>query len=424
MSASYPILGWGQHTDQIRPNSITTGDRSATLGHSAPLPTFAAAMKGGLHRAITLKALLSAVLLLPGGLVFAQDHGHDHATERPGAAAVNETPAHGAEKFNPGKMIMGHIADAHSWHLWGHTSVPLPVILWTNAGMEFFSSARLMDEHHEPVPYKGAHHTYLLQGKKIVALDAAGKADTAAGIIDLSITKNVASLLMSVALLLLIFISVARAYQRRPSQAPRGLQGFMEPVILFIRDNVARNSIGEKHFAKYVPYLLTLFFFIWINNLIGLIPIFPFGANVTGNIAIPLVLAVISFVIVTVAANWHYWRHMLAMPGVPWPVLIILTPIEVMGHFVRPTVLMIRLFANLMAGHIVLLVFFSLIFIAGAASITGGFVASVPAVAFTIFVNCLELLVAALQAYVFVLLTAIYIGMAVAEPHHAQGEHH
>jgi F-type H+-transporting ATPase subunit a len=262
--------------------------------------------------------------MLIGALTFAQDHGHDEAVEAVAVAEEHPDEAHDAshapEKFNPGKLIMEHIADAHSWHLWGHTSLPLPVILWTDKGLETFSSGRLMDEHHEPVPYQGEHHTYLLKGKDIVALDAAGNVDESAGILDLSITKNVASLLMSVALLLLLFIGAARGYKKRPNQAPRGLQSFLEPIILFIRDNVARNSIGGKKYEKYVPYLLTLFFFIWINNLIGLIPIFPFGANVTGNIAIPLVLAVISFFIVTLAANWNYWRHMLAMPGVPWPV--------------------------------------------------------------------------------------------------------
>ena len=364
-------------------------------------------MKGGARRWISLKALLHAAFLLIGTLLLTPAR----ASEEGGEEGVQK-------KFNPGKLIMEHIADAHTWHLWGHTSLPLPVILWTDKGLEVFSSGHLLNEHHEPVPYQGKHHTYLLEKKDIVALDAAGKVDESVGILDLSITRNVASLLMSVALLLLLFISAARGYRRRPDQAPKGLQSFLEPVILFIRDNVARNSIGEKKYEKYVPYLLTLFFFIWINNLIGLIPIFPFGSNLTGNIAVPLVLAVVSFFIVTLAANWHYWRHMLAMPGVPWPVLIILTPIEVMGHFVRPTVLMIRLFANLMAGHIVLLVFFCLIFIFGQNSAGAGYGVSVPAVAFTIFINTLELLVAALQAYVFTLLTAMYIGMAVAEPHH------
>ena len=170
-----------------------------------------------------------------------------------------------------------------------------------------------------------------------------------------------------------------------------------------------------------MPYLLTLFFFIWINNLMGLIPIFPFGANVTGNIATPLVLATITFLVVTFMANWHYWRHMLAMPGIPIPVLVILTPIEIMGHFIRPAVLMVRLFANIMSGHIVLLVFFCLIFIFGQSGVVAGYSTSIPALAFTIFINCLELLVGLLQAYVFTLLTSMYIGSAVAGGH---DDHH
>jgi F-type H+-transporting ATPase subunit a len=216
--------------------------------------------------------------------------------------------------------------------------------------------------------------------------------------------------LMAVALLLVIFISVARAYAKRPGQAPKGLQSLLEPVILFVRDNIAKSAIGGSRWERWVPYLLTLFFFIWILNLIGLIPVFPFGANVTGNIVTPLVLAVITLLIVTFVANWHYWRHMLAMPGIPIPVLLILTPIEIMGHLIRPIVLMIRLFANIMAGHIVLLVFFC-------ESLVGGYATGPFALLFTVFVNCLELLVAALQAYVFTLLTAIYIGTATHEAH-------
>lgn len=397
-------------------------------------------MKGLLHTAILRKVLLTAVFAVLGallpGVLSAQEHQtsqdtvahdgavhaeavHDHAAEVGGAEAQ-------VEEFKAGELIMEHIGDAHSWHLWGHTSLPLPVILWTDKGMEFFSSNKLMGEHHEPVAHQGEHYTYLLQHEKIKVLNIDGSENTEAKVTDFSLTKNAITLLMAVALLLWAFIGMARGYAKRGISAPKGLAKFLEPVILFVRDDIAKNSIGQKHYMRFTPYLLTLFFFIWALNLIGLIPIFPFGANVTGNIVTPLVLATITFLIVALVANKHFWLHIIAMPGIPWPVLIILTPIEIMGIFIRPFTLLIRLFANIMAGHIVLLVFFCLIFIFGknGESLIGGYATSPFAMAFTIFINCLELLVAALQAYVFTLLTAIYIGTAVHEPHHAHAEHH
>jgi F-type H+-transporting ATPase subunit a len=197
---------------------------------------------------------------------------------------------------------------------------------------------------------------------------------------DLSITKNVASLLFSIALLLWIFLSVASAYRRNEGQAPKGLQSFVEPLIVFVRDEIAKPSIGPKY-MKYMPYLLTVFFFIWINNLLGLIPIIPGGANVTGNIAVTMTLALITFIITTVSANKNYWQHIFAMPGVPAGVLVLLTPIEILGVFLRPFVLMIRLFANITAGHIIALSFFSLIFIFGEMSTGLGLGVSVFSVA-------------------------------------------
>lgn len=381
----------------------------------------------------SLRTALLLVATLFMGPTFAQDHGSEHPQQEHGTATTAAAPgAHGdaseasghpKEKFNAGKLIMEHIGDSHDWHLWGHTHLPLPIILKTPGGFEFFSSSRFVGEHHQPASYTGNHGTYALHGKKIVAVDAAGNLDEAAtaGVWDFSITKNVATLLFCVTLMLIIFIGMARGYAKRGIAAPKGIASLLEPIILFVRDDIAKSAIGVKHYQRFVPYLLTLFFFIWFLNLIGLIPIFPFGGNVTGNIVTPLVLATITFLIVTFVANWHYWRHMLAMPGIPIPVLIILTPIEIMGHFIRPLVLMIRLFANIMAGHIVLLVFFCLIFIFGQDSAIGGYATSPFALAFTIFINCLELLVGALQAYVFTLLTSIYIGTAVAGGH---DDHH
>lgn len=219
-------------------------------------------------------------------------------------------------------------------------------------------------------------------------------------------------------LMFYIFLSVAKAYKVRAGQAPKGLQGLIEPLIIFIRDDVAKAAIGEKKYMKFLPYLLTVFFFIWINNLLGLVPIIPGGANLTGSISVTMTLALITFILVLINGNKHYWHHILAMPGVPAWVLVLLTPIEILGIFLRPFVLMIRLFANITAGHIIALSFFSLIFIFGQMSSGAGLGISVVSIAFTVFMTALELLVAFLQAYVFTLLSAVYIGAAVEEPHH------
>lgn len=333
-----------------------------------------------------------------------------------------------AEPFNAGEMINEHVGDSHQWHLWGdhgHAAhLPLPVILWTDKGLEVFSSSHLEDSKDV---YEGSHYRYMLKHEHIEIVDDFGNVneEATAKILDFSITKNVATIMMSSLLMVLIFFSVAKSYKKREGQAPKGLQSFMEPLILFVRDDIAKGSIGEKKYAKYLPYLLTLFFFIFINNLLGLIPIpfYGFGANLTGNISICLTLAALTLVITLVSANGHYWRHIFAMPGVPIPILIILTPIEILGVVLRPFVLMIRLFANITAGHIIALAFYSLIFIFGQKSIGAGYGVSVVSIAFAVFMGFLELLVAFLQAYVFTLLTAIYIGAAVEEGHHELDHH-
>ncbi len=308
---------------------------------------------------------------------------------------------------------MGHIGDEHGWHLWGHTTLPLPVILFdTERGLQVFSSARFDHGH-------AAYDGYALHDGRVVAVDAAGTIDKAAtgNIWDISITKNVISLFISLGILLWIFISVAKTYGRRAGQAPKGLQNVLEPIILFVRDDVAKSAIGHKY-ERYMPYLLTAFFFIFLNNLMGLVPFFPGGANLTGNIAVTLVLATITFLIVSFSGNKHYWQHIFAMPGVPGWVLAILTPVEILGMFLKPFVLMIRLFANITAGHIIVLSFFSLIFVFGESSTGAGYGVAVGSLAFTIFMSMLELLVAFIQAYVFTFLSAMYIGAAVEEPHH------
>ena len=348
---------------------------------------------------------------------------------------ISITPAfaggenHGEKNFNAGELIMEHIADEHGWHLWGHTTLPLPVILYnSDRGLTVFSSSKFEHGHM-------AHAGYRLNEKgKIEAINETGEVPAEMGTIneaisantyDLSITKNVLSIFVTMTILMLVFLSVAKSYTKRKGLAPQGLQNAVESIVIFMRDDVIKAGIGEKKYEKYVPYLLTLFFFIWINNLLGLIPVFPGGANVTGNISVALVLATLTFIITTISGNKNYWQHIFAMPGVPKGVLVLLTPIEILGVFLRPFVLMIRLFANIAAGHIIALSFFCLIFIFGQATLygTGGGLGVSPlSIVFTVFMGFLELLVAFLQAYVFTLLSSIYIGAAVEEHHH--DDHH
>ena len=350
-------------------------------------------------------------------------------------AVATEVPVHAEhaeakkEKFNAGKLISEHIGDSHDWHIMGEgestVAVPLPIIVYSKErGLDVFMSSNF---HHGHKTYKG----YKLEENKIVAVDEMGEVDAheaavneelTKNLYDISITKNVATLLFSIAILMYVMLSVAGAYTRNPGKAPKGLQSFVEPLIIFIRDDVAKASIGAKY-EKFMPYLLTVFFFILINNLLGLIPIIPGGANLTGNIAITMTLAVLTFFITSVNGTKHYWGHILAMPGVPKWVLFLLTPIEILGVFLRPFILMIRLFANITAGHIIALSFFSLIFIFGEINMGAGLGVSVVSVAFTVFMNFLELLVAFLQAYVFTLLSAIYFGAAVEEAHHDTHDH-
>ena len=351
---------------------------------------------------------------------------HTPATTQAGAVAPVADEAHGAKKegdFNVTETILEHIKDDHSWHMWGHVSIHLPVILKTSKGFEVFSSEKLVDEHHEPAVYKGNFDYKLMEGK-IKIVDAAGNIDEEASkqLWDFSITKNVASLFVSVFILLVVLLSAAAAYKKTGvKSAPKGLQSFMEPIILFVRDEVAIPNIGAKKAGKYMPFLLTIFFLILINNFLGLIPFFPGGANVSGNIAFTMTLAVFVFIVVNVSANKSYWEHIFWMPGMHWSMKLFLAPIELIGVFTKPISLMIRLFANITAGHILVLSLICLIFIFKTVF------ASAIAVPFAVFIGMIELLVAFLQAFIFTMLAAMYIGMATEEHHHdAHGEaaHH
>ncbi len=325
------------------------------------------------------------------------------------------------EGFSPSDFIFDHILDSYDWHILSyndfHLSIPLPVIIYSESkGLNVFMFNKF---HHGHSDYKGFR--YELQGEnrgKIVEIMEDGSIIIPK--LDLSFTKNVLAILISITLLLLVFLSVAKTYARRPDKAPTGLQNLMEPIILFIRDDIAKPSIGEQKYKKFMPFLLTIFFFIWFNNMLGLIPIFPGGANVTGNITVTMVLALFTFGITTINGNKNYWQHIFNMPGVPWWIkypIPLMPVIELIGMMTKPFVLMVRLFANITAGHIIVLGFFSLIFIFGEMSPGLGYGVSVLSLAFTIFMSMLELLVALIQAYVFTLLSAIYFGMATEEHH-------
>jgi len=331
------------------------------------------------------------------------------------------------EEFNAGKFIIEHVSDAYDWHVVSfgdtHISIPLPVILYSknpewHEGKSFhvFMSSKF---HHGHDDYKGFRisHEKATEGK-IVEIDAAG--NEAGKPIDFSITKVVAEILLTVIVLLWIFISMAIKATKNRDKAPSGMQNLLEPVILFVRDQVARPTIGDKKYEKYMPFLLTLFFFILLENIIGLIPFPPFGVNVTGNIGVTLVLALFTFVVTTFSGNKHYWKE-IYNPDVPWWLKfpIPLMPIvELTGVITKPFVLMVRLFANMMAGHLIITVFVSLIFIFGSLMGAGaGFGVSPLSIAFSVFIMLLDVLVSFIQAYVFTLLSALYIGMATAEHH-------
>lgn len=342
----------------------------------------------------------------------ADQHATDTAHLEAAAGHENgEHAGHKEEKMDPGKLIMEHISDAHDWHLWGHTAIPLPVIIYTKSqGLTFFMSSKFEHGH-------AAYHGFKLNEKNQVVWEDAANTEA---IYDLSLTKNVLAMLLASITLLIIMLSVAGIYRKRAGKAPKGFLNLLEPLIIFLRDDVAKSSIGPRY-ERFMPMLLTIFFFIFINNIFGLIPIFPGGANVTGNIAVTMVLALVVFITVNLSGNKYYWKHIF-LPDVPVGMYIILIPIEILGVILKPFVLMLRLFANITAGHIIILGFFSLIFIFGAMKPWLGFAVSPLSVAFTLFMSFLEMLVAFLQAFVFTLLTAIYLGMAVEEHHHA--EHH
>ncbi len=334
---------------------------------------------------------------------------------------------HSEEGFNAGEVIMHHVLDANEIHIFDGLSIPLPIILYTSQGLDIFSFGNFWDDHHHPtMTYTSAstgntyayNHGHIVQvGDMAEELAHAGWSVSDHSFLDFSITKNVAGIFLAAIIMILLFTSVARAYAKRDGKAPKGLQSFMEPLILFIRDEVAKPSIGHKY-DRFMPFLLSIFFFIWFGNLLGLVP-FLGGLNITGNIAVTAVLAIFTFIVTSFSANKGYWMHIVAPPGVPWWLLPIMWPIEILGVFNKPIVLCLRLFANITAGHIIILSFTCLIFIFNSSSGAGAaYGVSIGSVLFSVFMMCLELLVAFLQAYVFTLLSALYFGQAVEDHDH------
>ena len=330
------------------------------------------------------------------------------------------------KEFDAGPFIIEHITDNYGWHICGEggksVTIPLPVMLIDNGHFVAFMSNKF---HHGEAAYKGYALGWGDQKGSIVKLadDYTGHLEEGVDYpvdhvckIDISITKNVCALIISLILTTWVFLSVAKQYKRRPDQAPKGLQALVEPVIVFLLDEAINPSLG-KNAPKYTPYLLTLFFFseivtIYFHN------IFPGGANLTGNFAVTGVLALLTFFVTQFSGKKEYWKDIINTPGVPWWLkfpLPIMPMVEVIGVFTKPFVLMVRLFANITAGHIIVLGFISLIFIFGQMAPALGYGVSVVSIFLYLFMSCLELLVAFIQAFVFTLLSAIYIGMACGE---------
>ncbi len=349
----------------------------------------------------------------------------------PGAENGNhqENQAEEESGFDANAVILEHVKDSHYWHFFsinGHdVSLALPVIIYVpKSGFSIFMSSRF---HHGEAIYKGFKMLtpeYIAKYKlsknsyfpgSIIAVNADGSPNLFVPVYDLSLTRNVLQAMLSAILLILIFVGIAKKYTRNPHRAPSGFQNAIEPFVLFIRDDVARPYLEDKA-DKYLPFLLTIFFFIWINSLLALI---PGSANVAGNLAFTGALAAFSFVYILISTNKYYWQHIAWPPGIPVWVKPILIPVEILGIFTKPFALMIRLFANMLAGHMIILSIISLIFIFGGMIAAAGWGFSVISILFTVFMYFVELLVGLIQAFIFANLSALFIAQAFEHgPHH------
>lgn len=342
---------------------------------------------------------------------------HGEATAEAGSVTTELSEKDKVSKENK-EYIDHHLLDAHDFTLMvdkegHHIGFPLPVIFYDN-GFHAFMSNKEGFMHGETTEVDGSY--YKLHHEKIYKTDAAGKLAedeeghvTSEKVLDLSITKSVLIILLTSVFMLVLFTGMARSYKK--SAVPTGAARFLEPLVIFVRDEVAIPNIGHKY-KRFMGYLLTVFFFILFLNVLGLM---PFGINVTGNITMTFFLAILTYLITTFSANKDYWKHIFWMPGVPVPMKLIMLPIELLGTITKPFALMIRLFANMTAGHIVVMSLIGLIYV------FKNFVAGVAFPFLTLVIYLLEVLVAFLQAYIFTMLSALFIGMAVQEHEH---EHH
>ncbi len=347
-------------------------------------------------------------------------------------------PAKKAKIFDANEVIFGHIMDAHEFHFLSykgsdgqehHATIPLPVILYSKEkGFTCFMSSAFHHGEHAVNGYALLTNEKIDEEKldrnkyaagKIVAVDETGKINESVSVYDISLTRNVVQMLLALTLLVIILIRVAKKYGTGQgiTSAPKGMQNTMETIVNFVNDEIAKPNLGAKS-KKYLPYLLTVFLFILINNIVGLI---PGTANVTGNIAFTFVLSIISFVVILFSSNKHYWLHIINPPGVPGWVKVILVPVEILGIFTKPFALMIRLFANMVAGHILIICLISLIFIMASLNQYVGWGFSPFSIAFTIFIYFIEILVAFLQAFIFTILTAVFVGQAFETAHAEHG---
>jgi F-type H+-transporting ATPase subunit a len=388
-----------------------------------------------------VKCLLVAAFSLFSVAIFGQgpDFHNDHISNQSNKEENKEE----TKKFDANEVIFGHVLDAHQFHFFSykgrdgkqhHVGINLPVILYSSQkGFSVFSSGKfhhgedvyndyllVTPEYKNKLAEGGYDSAYVknLRNESIILVDQNFMPVKDAKVYDLSLTRNVVQMIIALLLLVWILLSVAKRYKEQGAgKAPKGMQNLMEVLITFIRDEVGRPNLGTRY-GKYMPYLLTVFFFILINNLVALI---PGTANVVGNIAFTAVLGVVSFVVIMLSTNKHYWGHIFN-PPVPMGVKPIMIPVEILGIFTKPFALIIRLFANMIAGHIIIICLISLIFIFGNLSSGVGWGFSPVSIAFTVFIYFIEILVAFIQAYIFANLTAVFIGQAFETSHHP-GDH-
>ncbi len=384
------------------------------------LPIFAENLETGMSLRNVKSLLIAAFSLV---IVFfcipaiAQHEVADSAATEVHAGTEHHEAKEG--DFEPGKVIMEHIMDNHDFHIAdvnGHPiSLPLPIIVYSpQKGISVFMSSKFEHGH---ASYQG----YKLEEGVIKAVNEDGSINETTKVYDFSLTRNVTQMFLSLIVLVVLLLGVAKKYQQQGAKvAPSGFQNAVEPVIIFIRDEVGKSNLGHKY-EKYMPYLLTVFFFILIGNIFGLI---PGSANVTGNIAFTTVLGVISFIVIILSTNKHFWGHVFNFPGVPVPVKIILLFVELLGIFTKPFALIIRLFANMVAGHMIITCLVMMIFIFAKLSIGAGIGFAPVSMAFTVFIYVIEVLVAFIQAFIFTNLTAVFIAQAFEGEHeHAEAHH-